>query len=182
MANIVLNTHFLTLILKLLKTTTNYQATQPLRNQSPSQNVATAATSLAQQARYLCAHTLALMLRYATFVQPPAIRARDDHIVGTLIHVLRDSVGSHGRAAAADGRMRRKAMAALGEMLFYISAQDEETTTSATSNATEGAQDKWTLPAVAIEFLVKCVKDESDEVVKHYAAKVSSLHLRVEFY
>lgn len=172
MANVVLNTHFLTLLLKLLKTTTNYQATQPLRNQSPSQNAANAATSLAQQSRFLCAHNLAMMLRFATYIQAPTIRSRDDHIVGTLIQVLKDTQGtaSSARTMSTDARMRRKAAAALGEMIFYISAQDEET--PATNTANNENADKWTLANSTVEFIIKGLKDESDEIIKHYFAKV----------
>lgn len=170
-ANVILNTHFLTLLLKLLKTTTNYQATQPLRNQSPSHNAANAATSLAQQSRFLCAHNLAMMLRFATYIQAPAIRSRDDHIVGTLIQVLKDTQGSStARTMSMDAKMRRKAVAALGEMIFYISAQDEDAPTN-TNNNNEAVADKWTLAPSTVEFLIKSLKDEPDEIVKHYLAK-----------
>eukprot|EP01033_Poteriospumella_lacustris_P010822 gene10822-7701_t len=131
-------------------------------------------TQLYKQSRYLCAHNLAMMLRYATFIQAPTIRTRDDHIVGTLIQVLKDTQGSVSstRSMSMDARMRRKAAAALGEMIFYISAQDEETPATG-GNAAGGdtAVDKWTLAPATVDFLIKSLKDETDEIIKHYLAK-----------
>lgn len=167
-----------------MKTTTNYQATQPLRNQSPSQNASNAATSLAQQSRYLCAHNLAMMLRFATYIQAPAIRSREDHIVGTLIQVLKDTQGSTSstRAMSMDARMRRKAAAALGEMIFYISAQDEEAPSTNNHGNEAATTDKWTLAPSTVEFVIKSLKDESDEIIKHYMAKVLLLHFHFIYF
>lgn len=109
------------------------------------------------QGRILAATVLAMMLRYATILQPPTIRARDDHIVASIVALLKDS-------AKMDVRLKRRAVAALGETVFYISAQEEEVETSA---------DRWTLPPQAVEALVDCLREENDETVKHYAVKVS---------
>lgn len=102
------------------------------------------------------------VLRYTTFVQPPTAKNRDDHILPTLISILRDNT-------KVEVKLRRRCVAALGELVFYITAQEEEThTTSGT------AESRWALPQGAITVLTKCLKDDSDEAVRHYAAKVSS--------
>ena len=54
--------------------------------------------------------------------------------------------------------------------MFYITAQDEES-----QEVPAAAEGRWVLPQGAVTVLLKCLKDDSDEAVRHYAAKVSSL-------
>lgn len=75
-------------------------------------------------------------------------------------------------------RLRRRSVAALGEIIFYITAQDEDvllgTGTLGGSNKGKSGtidQDKWSLPPGAVTTLVKCLRDDPDEIVRHYAAK-----------
>lgn len=160
------------MILKVIKTNVNYQASAPLRTQNAAQNIASNAASLQFQAKLLCATSLALMLRYATFIQPPTIRARDDHIVVTIVNAMKEN------SKNSDGKVRRRLVAALGEIVFYISAQEEDA--NSTTGGNEASNDKWTLPVAAIDLLTKCLKEEQDEVIKHYAAKVSErCHFRI---
>lgn len=174
-ANTILNTAFLQLILKLMKINVNYQASAPLRNLSSTQNIPTTATSLSQSSRYLCVTVLALTLRYATNIQPPAIRARDDHIVGSLVALLKDTSAN---IKSVDLKLRRRAVAALGEIVFYISAQEEDSVNAINTEV----QDKWTFPSSAIELLGKYLKEDGDEIIKHYAAKVKCDHEKCSFY
>ena len=133
--------------------------------------------------RSLATTTLAVMLRYATFVSPPTTRTKDEHIIPTLVGVLRESVRV-GENKQNDTKLRKRAIAALGEILFYISAQDEEFDTD--SNAANGgnnkaagagagdpnAPEKWSIPDSALNVLTKALREDSDEIVRHYAAKV----------
>lgn len=158
----VLNTHFLTLILKLIKGNIVYgnpSSARPAASTGTHANLVANMNANAHQARILAATVLAMMLRFATILQPPTIRARDDHIVASIVALLRES-------AKMDVRLKRRAVAALGETVFYISAQDEEL---------ESAADRWTLPGQAVEALVDCLREENDEIVKHYAVKVSKI-------
>lgn len=52
--------------------------------------------------------------------------------------------------------------------MFYITAQDEES-----QEAPSAAEGRWVLPLGAVTVLLKCLKDDTDEAVRHYAAKVS---------
>ena len=54
--------------------------------------------------------------------------------------------------------------------MFYITAQDEES-----QEAPAAAEGRWVLPQGAVTVLLKCLKDDSDEAVRHYAAKVCNL-------
>jgi hypothetical protein len=62
---------------------------------------------------------LAIMLRYATYIQPPSIRSREEHIVPIIVNLLKEN-------SRMDVRLKRRLMAALGETIFYISAQEED--------------------------------------------------------
>lgn len=176
----VLNTNFLNLVLRLMKC-------GPLpgagAGASPRQRSQAAAPTHAQlvakmnqniaQTRVLAATVLAMMLRYATYLQPPSIRERDNHIVMAIVSMMREQ-------PKLEVRFKRRAIAALGETIFYITAQDEDAAAggdgSDSSAAGNDSSSKWVLPAAAVQFLLKCLKDEADEVVKHYVAKVSKLH------
>jgi hypothetical protein len=190
----VLNTHFLALILKLLKSNPVYSTAGTSSSKSSS---STSVHNLNQVSRYLCATVLALMLRYATFIQPPSIRTRDEHILATLLSLLREPSSSSssssrsssgGGGSSNDHKLRKRVTAAFGEIVFYITAQEDDlnnkefnanlgnTNTQTDSgiiidNNNGEIQDKWILPNNITETLLKCLKEESDEVVKHYIIK-----------
>ena len=91
-----------------------------------------------------------------------------------------------------DLKLRKRAIAALGEILFYISAQDEDPTSdtgSAEEKAARGggvgaapateAKTKWLVPDTAFTAILKALRDDPDEVVRHYAAKVGDIVVEV---
>ncbi len=195
----VLNTHFLHLILKLLKqgiinyTTTASSSSATTTNRTSSNSTSQqqlqiqASFNLQHQSRYICATILALMLRYATFIQPPSLRNRDDHIVQVLVSILKENLAlnlssgasNKGTAAATivhELKFRKRLVAALGEIVFYISSQDENVTDAQGRDLDSeiGSGDKWVLPTSAVDILGRCLKEDNEEVVRHYAAKVSS--------
>jgi serine/threonine-protein kinase ULK4 len=90
---------------------------------------------------------LGLLVRHATIVVP------NDEFVVTLADLTRE----------ASPPLRRRAVAALGELLFYIATQgeDEASVTPA-----------WTERSVGAAALVASLADsERDDTVKHYAAR-----------
>jgi hypothetical protein len=206
-ANIILNTTFLSLLLKFIKHNINYQANQPLRptnNNNNHPNLIQQTQQLLSSSRYLAANSLAILLRYATYIQPPSVRTREEHIVHTLVTLLREASPSSSAASALsnnnnnnnnnltststpmmkmDIKLRRKAVSALGEMIFYISAQEEEQTTTTTNNNNNQSDNindsnnnnniiKWTLSSQAIDYLIYTIRDDPDEIIRHYCAKV----------
>jgi hypothetical protein len=78
-----------------------------------------------------------------------------------LISLLRDTSAA---GVKADPIFRRRALAALGELIFYISAQEE--------GQGDGTK-AWQLAPGTVSVITRCLADESDEVIRHYAAKVS---------
>jgi hypothetical protein len=126
--------------------------------------------------RCLALMCLALFLRYTTFIEPPDMKHADSHIIPILIHVLRESMDfSSGSSPSTtistttnkvlDIRFRRYAIAALGEIVFYISAQDTD------ENSTNINDNKLTLSQDVISMICKCLMDDNDEIIKHYAVK-----------
>lgn len=113
---------------------------------------------MAQAGRVVATQALAAMLRYATFIQPPPIKSRDDHIIGTTVSLLSEP-------HKIEVKLKRRLVAALGETVFYVTAQEDDPASDATD-------DKWSLPSGAIDVLSNCLIDESDEIVQHYSAKV----------
>lgn len=102
---------------------------------------------------------LGSMLRYATFILPPSGR-KDEHVVPLLLSLLESE---------SDVKLKRRLVAALGELVFYITAQDDSQGTNKNSN--EG----WDLPPIHDVFL-RCLQDD-DEIIKHYSAKVRQFRL-----
>ena len=193
----VLNTHFLSLILKLLKTNPSYSIPNTTSMKSAAANdrqLLSNINTLTQNSRYLCATVLALMLRYATFIQPPSIRTRDEHILSTLISLLKEPISSSSSSSTKasrknqdnenvlnDHKLRKRITAAFGEIVFYITAQEEDgnnlistpntsTLQADNSNANDG-QEKWFLPNNITEIFLKCLKEETDEIIRHYIVK-----------
>jgi hypothetical protein len=152
-ANIALSKPFLLLLLHCVKTPNPSSSTAPTQRQNPSVRQ----TSSQNTSRSLAATLLALFIRYANFIDPPSSTS-DDHIISVLVAVLRDST-----VVRTDPTLRHKAIAALGELIFYISAQDDTN-----SNL------RWVISHEVISIFTKSLSDETDEIMRHYAAKVST--------
>jgi hypothetical protein len=174
-ANIALSKPFLSLILHCIKTPTpSSSARQRVHSQSP-----TATT------RSLAATLLALLIRYASYIDPPLVpssgsgsgSSSDDHILSVLTNLLKDP-----SLIRTDPILRHKCIAALGELIFYISAQDDAVTVTAgaaagahtTASASEKTNARWIISNDVILVLTKSLSDDTDEIMRHYAAKVYS--------
>ena len=158
-ANIVLNTNFVHLILRIVRgqsATATTTSSKGFSSKSESSSNRNHGSSLNNSLRSVATSTLATMLRFATYIQPPLSKHKDDHILPTLISVLKES-------AKSDNKLKKRATAALGELLFYISSQED--------GADVAPDNKWSIPAGTITTLVKCLRDDTDEVVRHYAVK-----------
>jgi hypothetical protein len=157
-ANIALSKPFLLLLLHCIKT-------PPVASSTPVTAAAQRSNGSKQipqnqstsTARSLAATLLALFIRYANFIDPPSSSSSsEDHIISVLTQLLRDST-----LIRSDPILRHKCIAALGELIFYISAQDD-------TNATA----RWIIPNEVIMIFTKSLSDETDEIMRHYAAKV----------
>jgi hypothetical protein len=92
-------------------------------------------------------HVLAKLFRHATFISSDLCR---DGIMNVLVKCT----------GARDRKVRRKSMAALGELLFYV----------ATEEVSGGGDNGWVIPGSVVPLLHRCMKSE-DTVLAHYAVK-----------
>ena len=58
-------------------------------------------------------------------------------------------------------KVRRKAVASLGELLFYAATQLDD----------EQADPVWEIPEAAVDALIFCLDDREDDTVRFYACK-----------
>ena len=58
-------------------------------------------------------------------------------------------------------KVRRKAVASLGELLFYAATQLDD----------EHADPVWEIPPLAVQVLIQCLNATEDEIVRFYACK-----------
>ena len=128
------------------------------------------------QTRLLATTVLAMMIRFATFILPPSSSNKEDHIIPTLVSLLRET-------PKLDIKIRRRAIAALGEVIFYVSAQGGEGAGGAASSSSSLLDDRdqqrgedeansWKIPSTALITVLKALKEDPDETIKHYSAKL----------
>jgi len=98
------------------------------------------------------AHVLGMLVRNATYISP---ELQQDGALLALTEGVRDR----------DVKVRRKCMAGLGELLYYVASQDEG------EDGVEGESEQWALPASALQVLVRGIRSGEDEVVQHYAVQ-----------
>ena len=172
-ANIVLNTNFCYLLLRLLKGISSRPSSRDAYSNSNSRRDANSSDTVGSTTRVVAVTVLASMLRFATYIQPPSHKNKDDHLLPVLVSVMKSlediSGGSMGNSqkgsinssSRQDIKIKRRCMAALGETLFYISSQED-------SNTDQGS---WALPMGTISAVVRCLRNDSDEAIRHYAVK-----------
>ena len=125
------------------------------------------------QTRLLATTVLAMMIRFATFILPPSSSNKEDHIIPTLVSLLRET-------PKLDIKIRRRAIAALGEVIFYVSAQGGEGAGAFSSSSSPDDRDQqredeansWKIPSTALITVLKALKEDPDETIKHYSAKL----------
>lgn len=62
-------------------------------------------------------------------------------------------------------KVRRKAIACLGELIFYIATQQQS------EGTTKKQEDLWQVPTSIIAAVVRCLRQSEDEIVQAYATK-----------
>eukprot|EP00854_Cymbomonas_tetramitiformis_P004153 gene4153-5131_t len=106
-------------------------------------------SSKAPALRIRLANIIGLLVRHATYITDELARSG---LVTVLAECLRDR----------NERLRRRAMAGLGELLFYVATQQEE-------NAE--ASGLWDVPPSIVGLVTRLLKSGEDEITQHYAVK-----------
>lgn len=204
----MLNTQFLSVILKGLR---GAAASSSAGTSMSSASSASSGSSGVLTVRITAAAALSMAIRYATSIRPPTMKNKDDHIITSLLFVLKDSLpstkneassSSYGHAASTASvssknsalatALKRRCVAALGELYFYVSGQDDDdeedsgrpssgsgsasalgavADATATDNSSRDSG-KWTMPPAALTMLARALRDDNDETTRFYAAKV----------
>ena len=66
--------------------------------------------------------------------------------------------------------MKRRAIAALGELLFYIATPANNNNKNKNNNNNNISRN-WKVPAFSIRLVEKCLRPNEDPIVRQYAAK-----------
>ena len=112
---------------------------------------------------------MGLLLRHATYITEELAASG---VVTVLTECLRDK----------NERVRRRAMATLGELLFYIATQQHEAAEAARRNpskrgggtdaAAAAAAAAWQIPASTVGTVTRMLRAGEDEIAQHYAVKM----------
>ena len=112
-----------------------------------------------------------LLIKLLKNVKSSHLKLRLCSILGQLVRhstVIGNEVAESGLAQLLseviqdkNERVKRKAVASLGEFMFYAATQLDD----------EQADPVWNLSPVAIKSLIKCLNSGEDEVVRFYACK-----------
>lgn len=100
---------------------------------------------------------MSLLLRHATYI---ALELADTGIVNVLTDLLRDT----------STKIRRRAVCALGELLFYVATQVQQDE-DGESGYSAAESSPWNVPSTTLKLLQRCLRTGEDDVVRHYAAK-----------
>jgi hypothetical protein len=186
-ANLVVSTNFLTLLLRsMMQNPFGTMSSSEISAAMGSKNVTNNHQATINSASILtinycrvCAATIVgLNIRFATFIpaQLPGSsgrKAQDNvDLISAFVGILKDastaqlhsSPGKKGALVFSDIKLKRKAIAALGELLFYIAVQDEA------QGKDDSASARWTFPNSAVEMLAHCLTD-ADETIRYCAVK-----------
>ena len=131
--------------------------------------------------RVRLASVIGKLTRHATYI---ADAVAESGVLEVLSEVLKDK----------SERVRRRAMGALGELLFFCATQQHDRAQTAASSAgrpadaevvvmggdagsgalagaAAGERDVWEVPGTVLSQVVRCLRQGEDEVVQHYALK-----------
>jgi len=151
-ANIVINSSFAPLLLKMAK-------------RFKSNNL-----------RALVVTLLGLLVRHATLVVPDQADGNTDdetnnNDVGGLMRVMIELLKE------SNPKLRRRSIATLGELLFYVHTLEPSDPHAPISNTSSNPSNngngviRWYVPGNTIPSLARCLQEDEDEIVCHYACK-----------
>ncbi|GAQ82018.1 Serine-threonine protein kinase FUSED [Klebsormidium nitens] len=116
-----------------------------------------------------------LLVRMLKISKPPVLRAKLASAMGLLVRhatVIDEDLAASGivpilTEAAKDKqeRVKRRAIASLGELLFYIATQSEQSPKAANSPPA------WEVPEITFTAVGSMLRRGEDEVAQHYAVK-----------
>ncbi|KAK4766861.1 hypothetical protein SAY86_014612 [Trapa natans] len=116
--------------------------------------------SKAQALRVQCASLIGLLIRHSTFIEDDLSHSG---IVSSLTEALRDG----------QEKLRRFSMAALGELLFYISTQNEQNKDNPAESPLKDGRSvsTWQVPNSLISLVSSVLRKGEDDLTQLYALR-----------
>ena len=114
--------------------------------------------SKAPTLRMRLSSVMGLLLRHATYISE---ELASSGVVTVLTECLKDK----------NERVRRRAMATLGELLFYIATQQHEAGLKAPADGAGGPPGAWQIPPATVGTVTRMLRQGEDEIAQHYAVK-----------
>ena len=114
--------------------------------------------SKAPTLRIRLSSVMGLLLRHATYISE---ELASSGVVTVLTECLKDK----------NERVRRRAMATLGELLFYIATQQHEAGLKAPADGAGGTPGAWQIPPATVSTVTRMLRQGEDEIAQHYAVK-----------
>ena len=114
--------------------------------------------SKAPTLRIRLSSVMGLLLRHATYISE---ELASSGVVTVLTECLKDK----------NERVRRRAMATLGELLFYIATQQHEAGLKAPADGAGGPPGAWQIPPATVGTVTRMLRQGEDEIAQHYAVK-----------
>ncbi|KXZ51880.1 hypothetical protein GPECTOR_11g315 [Gonium pectorale] len=108
--------------------------------------------------RIRLASVLGLLVRHATYI---AEELASTGVVEVLSEALKDK----------NERVRRRVIATLGELLFYIATQQQDNAAAGNGAAPADPAVVWGISGNTYAQVMRLLKDKEDEVAAHYAVK-----------
>ena len=119
---------------------------------------------------------IGLCIRFASYIAPEkktlttstndGATAEESSVANVLIHALRTK---------SNTRLRRRAIASLGELVFYISKltnqEEEDGVHNQNQESTSTLTPQWTVSGNVVTTLIQCLREGEDTIVQHYAVK-----------
>lgn len=105
--------------------------------------------------RIRLASVLGLLIRHATYISEELAQTQ---VIEVLTEALKDK----------NERVRRRVMATLGELLFYIATTQQDVPDGGT---VQEAADIWQITSATVSAVVRLLKPQEDEIAQHYAVK-----------
>ncbi|XXQ35036.1 Protein kinase domain-containing protein [Plasmodiophora brassicae] len=130
---------------------------------------------------------MSMLIQQAGNEPQPELKMYFIHAMGTLIRYA-SYIGAHLASASIfevlanlsrspNAKIRRHAVATLGELLFYVATQEPNAQVNAPGAPSSDVaprrdeNNNWAIPACAIGTVIRGLRAGEDNVVRHYAAK-----------
>ena len=157
LANVIVSSSLVALLTRLCTTTLTEGTPKSPSHPSIPPGSPVNQKSLVRKVKIRVAVILAVIIRFATYIAP---RLGEDGLLSLFVTLCQDSYLP----------VRRYGTAALGELLFYISVNGNNINPDDSIVGTT-PEHQWKITGTALKQILTCLRTESNEDIRAYAAK-----------